>query len=296
MYVAEEYPGTGPFDEEERRRRQGDPQQPQQPQQPQTAATTANPFDSSRVPGGVPAGWAEDFIRRNPGDYHRLDSAYASELQPKGGGNETPTQQWANNTPNHGTEIFNWMKSQAEKAEAERVAQQAKADDLYGRYSDRATQGLAIDRNDPTIRAQADAYSANEQRSARSYLADAAEKAGPYANLRGEQRLSAERVGQRTGTFEAELMARELTSRREEIAQALAGMGGMLSGEQARALQNKLGMFDNLIRQQGVNLQGQSLDQDWQRALMQNDQFLRGLGLEAWDRENYWDSVHRGLN
>lgn len=33
-------------------------------------------FDPSRVPQGVPQDWAQDFLNRNPGDYHRIQEAY----------------------------------------------------------------------------------------------------------------------------------------------------------------------------------------------------------------------------
>jgi hypothetical protein len=58
--------------------------------------------------------------------------------------------------------------------------------------------------NDPTVRAQADAYSANQTRGSRNYLADLAEKAGPLANLQGESRLASERAAQSSGAFESE--------------------------------------------------------------------------------------------
>lgn len=118
---------------------------------------------------------------------------------------------------------------------------------LLDRFTSRADQSLTIDRNDPVIRAQADAYSANEQRAQRNYLADIAEKRGPIANIQGEQRMAAERVGQRTGGFEAELMGRELTSKRTEIATALESMRGMLTTSQELALREKLAQMDDAI-------------------------------------------------
>jgi hypothetical protein len=43
--------------------------------------------------------WAEDFVRRNPGDYHRVAEQYASSLQPggeggDGGGSAAATSQY----------------------------------------------------------------------------------------------------------------------------------------------------------------------------------------------------------
>jgi hypothetical protein len=172
---------------------------------------------------------------------------------------------------------------------------QARNNQLYQLLSDRATQSLALDRNDPIIRAQADAYAANAERARRNYLDDAAEKGGPYINLRGEQRMTAEQLGQQTGTFESQLLGRELQSRRDEIAQSLTQMGSLLTADQQAQLQRELALLDQSIKQQNVGLQQQSLNQDWQQALMQNDQFLRQLGLNDWDRQQYYDLVQRGL-
>lgn len=188
-------------------------------------------------------------------------------------------------------EMFKALQNRVDSAN---TANRARNDQLWQTYMDRAQQGLNVDRNSPVIRTQADAYSANEQRASRDYLADLAEKSGPLANLRGEQRLASERLGQRTGTFEAELISRELGAKREEIAQALQGLSGLLSADQVQALQRELAMYDNALRQQGLSIQSQGQNLDWQRALLQNDQFLADLGLRAEDRASYWDAVRSG--
>lgn len=175
----------------------------------------------------------------------------------------------------------------------------ARADDprrsqLYDTLMNRANQSLVVDRNNPEIRAQADANSANEERSRRNYVSDAAESNGPYANIQGERRMAAERAGQRSGAFEAGLMGQELTARRGEIAQALSGMQGMSSEDEQRGLQERLANLDAVIKQQGLGLQDKGLNQDWQSRLMQNDQFMRNLGLNEWDRTQYWDALKSG--
>jgi hypothetical protein len=156
-----------------------------------------------------------------------------------------------------------------------------RGDDLYRRLSERAGQALDIDRNDPIIRRQADAYTANEIRASRDYLADLAEREGPSANLRGEERMAAERMGQRTGSFEAELMARELTARRAEIAEALNGMAGLLGHDQEIELRSQLAALDSELRKYGIDVSDR--------------QFNADLGLRAEDRASYWDAVRRDL-
>lgn len=161
----------------------------------------------------------------------------------------------------------------------------------------RATAGENVDRNSPAVRQQADAYSANEERTKRNYIADMAEELGPFGSgaLRGESRMATERMGQRTGAFEAELVGRELQAERDKITHALNSLQGMLSEQDRMALQERLAMIDANLRQQGIGLQQQGLDQDWQRTLLNNDQFLQSLGLQAEDKASYWDAVRRGI-
>jgi len=147
----------------------------------------------------------------------------------------------------------------------------------------RAQQGLNVDRNNPVIRNQADAYAANEERARRNYLGDVAEQAGPLANLRGEERLAAERVGQRTGAFEAELMGRELTAKREEIAQALQQWQGMLTTQQQLALQRELAKMDDAIKRLQISTQNSQFGQDLsfrnRQLSEQGRQFNTGMGF-----------------
>lgn len=156
-------------------------------------------------------------------------------------------------------------------------------DDLYKRLLGDSQQSLNIDPStDPIIRAQADAYSANEERSRRNYISDAAESQGQFANLQGERRMAAERMGQRTGAYEAGLVGNELTARRAQITDRLHSMQGMLSAEQQNEMQKELAQMDAQIRQQqtAAGVRGQDINQD---------QFLRELALREWDRGNYWD-------
>ena len=150
------------------------------------------------------------------------------------------------------------IEEQRKKEEDEALRQQ-----LIAQLTQRAQQTLTIDRNgDPVIRAQADAYAANEERARRNYLADIAEQAGPLANLRGEQRLAAERVGQRTGAFEAELVGRELTARRAEIADALESMRGMLTTGQEMTLRKELALMDDAIKRLQIKNQSTQFGQN----------------------------------
>lgn len=232
-----------------------------------------------------------------------------------------PTQITVNPFPDWYKEM---MTRENARQEAERAETKAKADTLYATLSTRANQGTAIDRNDPIIRAQADAFSANQIRARRNYLSDTAERRGPLANIQGERRVTAEKVGQSTGAFEASLLQQELTAKRAEIATALATQGQILSAEQTRDLQSKLAVMDQAIKEASTNNTSRGLDLtdkglnnsfalgqgdlDLRKMLglgdldlrklgltQQNDQFLRQLGFNDWDKQMYYDLVQRGV-
>lgn len=152
---------------------------------------------------------------------------------------------------------------------------------LIDQLTKRSQQSLAVDRNDPTLRAQADPYTAQIERQRRNYLADMAESQGPLANLQGEARLSQERAGQASGLFEAQLIGREIESRRQEISEALQSLQGLLTTGQEMSLRKELAQLDDATKRLGLNQQNAQFDKnlgfDIGRADM--DFFLRGQGL-----------------
>ena len=235
-----------------------------------------NPEVQRALSLGIPLERSERFIRRNQGDYGRLVSSV--------GGDEAGKLYPAASGGSGGNVAQQWTQSSA----AAPPAQDPRAEALYQQLLGRSQQGLGITRNDPTIRAQADAYGANEERAKRNYLSDTAEQAGPYANLQGERRMASERQGQRTGSFEAELMGRELTSRRQEIAQALTSMQGMLSADQQAGLMREMAALDAAIKREGLAVQKEGQSQ-------QQDSFLRELALREWKYGDDSDLSWAGL-
>lgn len=273
---------------------------------------------------------------KNPEDVeaHKraLEQQYAkrgSNVPGSSAPSSNPAQSW-NSAP--ASPFPSWygdmMQQQIAQQQAAQAETKARADALYANLNTRATQGLAVNANDPIIKGQVDAYGAQQERARRNYLSDTAERSGPYANLRGEQRMTAEKVGQGVGAFQSELLGRELGSRRDEIAQALAMQGGMLQGDQQRELQMKLAAMDQAIGEAGIGLQGRGLDLqrdlgfaglgmqerlgqgglDLQRMLglgglglqkrgqdLGQDQFLRELALREWDLGNQSDYRWSGL-
>jgi hypothetical protein len=189
-------------------------------------------------------------------------------------------------------QLLGQITQQNTAAQAADAANKQKSDALYNTLLDQSQQSLAVDRNDPTIRAQADAYNANATRAERNYLADLAEKSGPNANLQGQTRVASEQLGQQTGSFEASLLGNELTARRQSISDALNGMRGLLSTDQQAALQKELSTMDDAIRTQQLAQQGTQFDSSQSQAL---DLALRQLGLQGSQDQNYWSALYSGL-
>lgn len=126
-------------------------------------------------------------------------------------------------------------------------------------YLAMATQSRVPSANDPSIRVPADAFAAQQERARRNAVADSAEAQGPYATgaQRGVERMATERAGQASGSFEAELVQREMTARRAEILQALQGLSGFISEDQRLALQKELAGLSASLESRRLDQSGQ---------------------------------------
>ena len=205
-------------------------------------------------------------------------------------------------------------------------------DALFNQLQGRAQQSLAVSPEDAIIKGQVDNYRAEQERTRRNLVSDAAEAQRPLTA--GQHAEAAERIGQSVGSLQSELMARELSSRRAEIADALSSMGGLLSADQQVGLQQQLAGLDNIIRQQQMGISGRELDlrrelglgdlslgrgrlgldtelgrgdlslrgelgrgglsNDLLRTMLQNQQFYGDLGLRGRTQDDYYDLVRRG--
>lgn len=155
---------------------------------------------------------------------------------------------WYNTTPGQGTDLFNQLLA-------------------------RSRQGLAVDANDPIIRAQTEAHNAQLDQGRTRYLQEQAERGGNNENIGFERRASAEQVGQAGAAFQSELMGREVTARREEIQNALNGMGTLLTAEQRLQLEEELAQ---LARSES------RYQSDADRAQRESE-FGRGLGQRGYE-------------
>ena len=224
------------------------------------------------------------------------------------------------------------QKAREAQIAAEAAERKARGDELYSTLRTRSQQALTIDPNNPVVGGQVDAFRAEQERARRNLMSDAAEAGRPLSDV--QQAMSQERVGQAAGSLRAELVARDLMTKRGEIADALASMGGMLSGDQTALLQRELSNMDNLIQQQqlgmgnrdldlrrelglgdlglgwggvmnqrdlgfaGLDLQGElgrgGLQNELLRTMLQNQQFYSDLGLRNDTQDDYYNLVSRG--
>lgn len=211
------------------------------------------------TPGGRGSGledwqyWQNDALNNAHGDWNYILGRLKSDLSgsgpdaKSGGGTGTGGGGLGTFTPNIPTS--KWSPD-------------PRTDQLYQMLLGRAGESLNISPNDPIISGQVAAFEAADTRSQRNYLADLAESEGPNANIGMEKRMTSEKIGQDTAGFQAELMGRELTARRQEIQQSLSQMGQFLSEQERLDLQNQLAIMDNLLGQAGLQQGAYQFDQN----------------------------------
>lgn len=260
---------------------------------------TADPFAS--IGGGVQTptgGW----IPKNHPDAQKY---LTSQQQPVTGGVD-PAPGAAPKATTVGQQASNAQTYSGAPAAAptQNTTNQGTQDVLRNTYLQRVTQGTQIDaQNDPNIRQQSDAFAAAQERARRDQASDIAEKfagTGQTGAQTVEQRMLNEKAQQGRASFEADLVGRELQTRRDEIKDALANLGGMLSEDQQRALQLELGKLDAQMKAAGIKsseslgfrelalkdkLGMGGLNVDLARLLTQNGQFNKSLGFQIGDRE-----------
>lgn len=215
--------------------------------------------------------------------------------------NQSPAQQWNSQpTPDPMAQWYQPLIAQIlSERQAEKDASKQRSDALYTTLNGRANQGLNINADDPGIKGQVDTYRATSERARRNYLSDIAESRGPLANIRGEERMSAEKLGQSAAGFQAELVARERGRIADEVGQALAMQGNLLQGDQSRDLTSQLALLDQAVKEGSLGLQGRG--QNLQAALgfggldLQRELGIGGLGLQQRGQDMSMDQFLREL-
>lgn len=126
--------------------------------------------------------------------------------------------------------------------------QSAQQQQLYNLLLQRAQEPLPQG-SDPIIRAQTDAYGAQQTRAARNYLSTLAEQGGANANLGAQTRSVNENVAQANSSFTAQVMYNQLAQRQQDINAALSGASGLLTAEQSLSLQEELAKIQAALQQ-----------------------------------------------
>ena len=208
-------------------------------------------------------------LQNQRGIYDQRRSSERTGSQAQSPQYATPTQQW-NQQP----------------------AMQPQSDALFKLLMERAQQGTAVDRNSANVRSQVDPVVAQQQRASRNYIDTLAEKAGPLANIQGEQRLAAERGGQAAGALESEVIGRENDRLLQEKMQALQLGAQFMSEQERNQLQREIAYLQDAAHTADrTQNQGQFSASQSQA----NDQFLRELALREYDTTNKWDYAWSGV-
>lgn len=193
-------------------------------------------------------------------------------------------------------------------APAQSTTNQGTQDVVRNSYLDQATKPMTVDRNDPHVKPQADAYRANVERAARNAMGDAAEANGPYATgaQRGDERMLLERAGQAAGSFEAQLVGNELKAKRAEKQLALQQLLNAGQFDMANALQRELAEIDAQLKASGIDVQRDlgsreidvkdklgtgGLNVDLLRLMLNQQMFGDQLGFNIADREAYYNNL-----
>jgi hypothetical protein len=239
------------------------PVQPGAPPPPAPTAPTAEaPPGAAYAPPTPPAPWQTPELGAPPA--------------PAG----TPIEQQAQNSQTY--------SQTPGSAPTDATTNQGTQDVLRNTYLERATQPRTVGRDDPAVQAQVNAFAGQQERGRRQYLSEAAERAsarglGDSGALDAERRFAAERAGEATGSFEAQLVGQEIKARRAEIDDALQNLKGMLSADQAAALQKEAMQLDAQMKELGITTGAKTAADQMrvQKEIAEIDAALKRLGIET---------------
>lgn len=115
--------------------------------------------------------------------------------------------------------------------------------------------------DDPTIKAQSDAFAVGQTRAregAQAQMAERLAQQGLASSGAADQGLAGlyQAQGEAVGANNARLVGDEAQARRQQLLQGLAIAGNTLNSEEARKLQQELANLDAQIRREGIAQQG----------------------------------------
>ena len=255
---------------------------------PALAPQQASP--SYQAPSGISQAWADDFLRRNPGDTHRVASAYGSgggaPSQPmpavpgtvggqnSQGGAPSGTQQQLIDQlmgrltqqyqpqQQYGAEVMRLMQAQEARAAQEAQRRAAQEDQFRTTLMEMIKRGQEpIDYNAAMNTPEAKGFARVQERAQERYRAQAAEQRaaqglgqnqfGEVSGALGSDIQQGEtEVAENIAGFQSKLIADQINRRRAELMQALQLGAGMLSGEQSNDLRRELSQLDAALQRE----------------------------------------------
>lgn len=173
----------------------------------------------------------------------------------------------------------------------QRMKQQAAwSDQMRSNIMDRYNKASGpVDMNDPRLASQLQVHRAETDRALNrgreAMAARGATMGTPQGASDAYLQSSYENMGRDNAAFASNLQAQEYDKNRQEIQQALQLGAGILTGDENRALQNKLTEINQSIDLLGTNNQfalgSQGLGLEQQRINNQNSQFYDNMGWQT---------------
>jgi hypothetical protein len=161
------------------------------------------------------------------------------------------------------------------------AAPQGAAGSLYSNELAQLAQNeQPVTADDPIIKAQTDAFRAEQDRSTKSALSAAAEGSGSSANLAPYAASMAEKGGQATSNYQSQLMGQEIQNRRNQIMSLLQTSGNLLSSQDQMALQDELAKL-GLAEQEYQFRTGTGLNESQFGRTLAEQGLEFGAGLDA---------------
>lgn len=245
----------------------------------------------------------------NSDEYRQRQSGGAAAQQPASVANQQPAMQQAQQRAFSGStgqqavgytrnpqldELMAGMISN-QKAETERQAREADEraawrNQMRGNIMTQYDKAAApVDPNDPIMSRARQVHDAAGQRSfnaGREAMAARGAMGGtPTGASDAYLQSSSENLAKDQAGYESDLYMNEVDKRRQQIGQLLGLGSGVLTADENRMLQEKMGTLDSQMKQLGMStnafLSGTGLDQNQQSIGNQNNQFYDKMGYDV---------------
>lgn len=222
---------------------------------------------------GVPRDFTQDFLRRNPGDEHRLSDAFRSDAFGDQGGGQGrvlggPGPFGGLQGPQSDA-LSQFLQQLMTRNQAADTRQQGFEDQLRATLLDLMRRGQEpLDPDAAANAPEAKAFQRVRERALQRFRAKQAEQRaaqglgqnqfGEVSGALGSDIQSGEAdVSEQIAGFQSRLIAEQINRRRGELMQALQTGAGLLSGDQQNSIRRELAQLDALLRRETLGVQNQ---------------------------------------